>query len=84
MTFLSLKKWNGQFESESVIRQIRRTILGRIAGGECVVVLDDGAGGLTDAVRKQIEEGWPPTKVLFSSTHPVLGGPLPEGKNRRK
>jgi hypothetical protein len=74
MTYLSLRRWNGQFGSPKVISQIRRTIQGRIASGGCVVVLDDGAAGLTDDVRAAIQQGWPSDKTRFSTIHPLLGG----------
>jgi hypothetical protein len=82
MKYVSLKKWSGQFESPRVLARIRRTILGTMAGGECVCVLDDGVAGLTDAAREEIQRGWPPTKVKFSTTHPSATNP-PKKKERR-
>ena len=51
MQFLSLKKWSGQFSNRGVINRIRRAIEGRMASGECVVVMDDGAKGLTEEIQ---------------------------------
>ena len=52
----------------------------RVAGAspkrERVVVLDDGAQGLTPTIRTALAEGWPDGKVLFSRVHPDLGGKL--------
>jgi len=70
MTYLSLRRWSGQF-SPKVIAQIRRVIRGRIASGECLVVQDDGARGLTPSVRRELEVGWPSGKVRFSLPHPT-------------
>lgn len=83
MTYLSLKKWSGQFGSNKVIAQVRRAIRGRIAGGECLVVLDDSAKGITNDVRVKIQEGWPTGKVLFSHTHPLLAGQEKTSRRRR-
>jgi hypothetical protein len=84
MKYVSLKKWSGQFESPRVLARIRRTILGTMAGGECVVVIDDGAVGLTDAAREEIQRGWSPTKVKFSTTHPsAKTSPKKERRPRR-
>jgi hypothetical protein len=83
MIHLSLKQWSGKFESEAVLRKIRRTIAHHVARQECVVVLDDGAIGLSLEVRNILEEGWPEGKVLWSRTHPTLGGPRPRQKHRR-
>jgi hypothetical protein len=75
MTYLSLARWSGQFSNPKVIAQIRRAIRGRVAGGECLVVQDDSARGLTDEIRRSIQEGFSPSKVRFSRIHPDLGGP---------
>jgi hypothetical protein len=75
MTYLSLRQWAGQFSRPAVIAQIRRVIRGRVSGGECLVVQDDGARGLTDEARALIQEGFSPSKVRFSRIHPDLGGP---------
>lgn len=69
MTYLSLSHWSGQF-SPNVIRRIRRTIMGRLAGGETLIVLDGNAVGLTNEIKEAIREGWPPSKVQFSFSHP--------------
>jgi hypothetical protein len=74
VTYLSLRQWSSQFGSEKVVALIRRKIQGRIMSGGCVVVLDDGAQGLTVEIRAALAEGWPSGKVLFSRTHPELGG----------
>ena len=70
MTYLSLRQWSNQFGNPRVVARIRRTILGRLTDGACVCVLDDGAAGLTDAARAEIERGWPPSKLRFSVSHP--------------
>jgi hypothetical protein len=83
MIHLSLKQWSGKFESDAVLRKIRRTIAHHVARGECVVALDYGAIGLTVEVRKILEEGWPDGKVLWSRIHPTLGGPRARAERRR-
>jgi hypothetical protein len=84
MTYLSLKSWSGQFSNPKVIAQIRRVIRGRIAAGECLVVQDDGARGLTNEGRGLIQEGFSPSKVRFSRVHPDLGGPTERKPSRPK
>jgi len=69
MTYLALKRWSGQF-SPRVVARIRRTIAGRIANGECLVVVDEGAEGLTPSIQADITRGWSPTQVRFSHAHP--------------
>jgi len=81
MTYLSLSQWSSQF-TPNVIRRIRRTISGRLASGETVVVLDGNAAGITDAVRQAIQEGWPPSKVVFSNAHPTAAR-SPRERRRR-
>ncbi len=83
MTYLSLARWSGQFSNPKVIAQIRRVIRGRIAGGECLVVQDDGARGLAAESRQLIQEGFSPSKVRFSRIHPELGGPSDRPPARR-
>ena len=82
MIHLSLKEWSGKFEGRGVLAKIRRAIAYHLASGECVLVLDDGAAGLTAAVRTELERGWASGKVLFSRTHPELGGPVPKTSRR--
>ncbi len=79
MTYLALKKFS-QFDDPRVLAKIRRSILAAMSGGECVVVIEDGAVGLTDAARAEIKRDWPATKVQFSSPHPSAISP---GKRRR-
>jgi hypothetical protein len=74
MIYVSLRKWSGQFQVPGVVGKIRRTIAAGLAQSECVVVLDDGAKGLTLDIRHAIEQAWPPEKVRFSRTHPALAG----------
>jgi len=69
MTYLSLSEFSGQFTPE-VIRKIRRKIMGRLVESKTVIVLDGNAVGLTDEVRKAIQDGWPDTQVRFSNAHP--------------
>lgn len=83
MVHLSLKSWSGRFQADSVLRKIRRAIAYHVAQDECVVVLDDGAAGLTPEVRRKLAEGWPDGKVRWSNTHPELGGaPLKSATQR--
>jgi hypothetical protein len=84
MVFLSLKKWSGQFSNRGVINRIRRAIEGRLACGDCVVVIDDGAIGLTAEVRSEIQRDWAATKVRFSEVHPILGGPTAKCSRRKR
>jgi hypothetical protein len=84
MIHLSLKAWSGQFEVDAVMRKIRRIIAYHVAQDVCVVVLDDGAAGLTPEVRRKLAEGWPEGKVLWSNTHPELGGPGKKSAAGRK
>jgi hypothetical protein len=84
MTHLHLSRWNGQFSSPSVIATIRRKISGALAGGECVVVYDGDAKGLTEATRKEIRRDWPPNKVQFSNAHPTLAVPPTKKPKRRR
>jgi hypothetical protein len=81
MEQLNLRRWSGQFGAKNVVATIRRTIAGRIAGGECLVVYDDGAVGLTEEIREKIRWGWPADKVRFSTIHPTLGG-VPASKKK--
>jgi len=83
MTYLSLRQWSGQLDNPKVIARIRRTITGRLAGGQCVCVLDDGAEGLTSSVKEEISRGWPQTKVRFSHTHPSAK-PMTPARRRRQ
>jgi hypothetical protein len=69
MTYLSLSQWSSQF-TPTVIRRIRRTIEGRLAGGETLIVLDGNAQGLTPEIKAEIRDGWPASKVRFSNAHP--------------
>jgi hypothetical protein len=69
MTFFSLRQYSGHFRPK-VIARIRRQIAGRIAGGQCVVVVTDGAVGLTPEIEKEIRRGFPPSKVRFSNVRP--------------
>jgi hypothetical protein len=84
VTYLSLARWSNQFDSPKVIAQIRRVIRGRIAAGECLVVQDDGARGLTHEARQLIQEGFSPSKVRCSRIHPELGGPMKTKPTRRR
>ena len=84
MVFLSLKKWSGQFSNRGVINRIRRAIEGRSVCGECVVVIDDGAIGLTAEVRSEIQKGWADAKVRFSKVHPTLGGATAKASRRKR
>ncbi len=81
MTHLHLSRWNGQFASPGVIATIRRKISGAMAGGECVVIYDGDAKGLTDELRAEIQKDWPATKVRFSHVHPSFD-PATEKKPR--
>ena len=74
MVYLSLRKWSGQFNIPGVTGKIRRTIAAYIARDECIVVMDDGAWGLSPEARNVIHEGGPSAKVRFSRVHPELGG----------
>jgi hypothetical protein len=69
MTNLSLRRWSNQFDNPAIISRIRRTIQGRLAAGGCLCVLDDGAIGLNEAARAEIQRGWPASKVVFSNAH---------------
>jgi hypothetical protein len=84
MIYLSLRRWSGQFQAQSVVRKIRRVILNHVGRDECVLVLDDGACGLTEDVRTKLQHGWPEGKVLWSRTHPELGGPQKKVSQRRR
>jgi recombinational DNA repair ATPase RecF len=84
MTQVSLRQWSGAFGSDAVIAKIRRVIVYHLAFEECVLVLDDGAVGLDDEVRRKLMEGWPEGKVLWSNTHPTLGGRQSPSKRRRR
>jgi hypothetical protein len=84
MIYLSLRRWSGQFQAQSVIRKIRRVILNHVGQGECVLVLDDGVSGLTEDVKMELQHGWPDGKVLWSRTHPELGGPWKKASQRRR
>lgn len=82
MTYFSLAEFSGQFTPE-VIRRIRRKIMGRLSDGQTVIVLDGNAVGLTDDVRKAIQEGWPSNKVRFSAAHPSAT-PMSRKERRRR
>jgi hypothetical protein len=84
MIYLSLRRWSGQFQAPWVIRKIRRVILNHVGRDECVLVLDDGASGLTEDVKTKLQHGWPEGKVLWSHIHPVLGGPWKKAPHRRR
>ena len=85
VTHLHLSRWNDQFTNPAVIATIRRKISGALAGGECVVVIDGDAKGLTEAAREEIRRNWPPTKVQFSNAHPTLSVPsAKKSKPRRR
>lgn len=81
MTYLSLKKFS-HFHNPQVLAKIRRSIAAAMAGGECVVVIEDGAVGLTDAARTEIGRDWPPSKVQFSVAHPSASIGSVERKRR--
>ncbi len=84
MTYLSLKKWSGAFEVPGVVAKIRRIIQAHVDADVCVVVLDDGCRGLTEAIRQEIQEGWPAEKVRFSRVHPLASVVLTPRRNRSK
>jgi len=81
MTYFSLAEFSGQFTPE-VIRRVRRKIMGRLADGQTLIVLDGNAVGLTDQVRQAIQEGWPPNKVRFSAVHPSATPMSRKGRRR--
>jgi hypothetical protein len=84
MTHFSLRPYSGQFESKGVIERIRRKIEGRLAGGECVVVVVDGAKGLTPEIVERLRKGWPSSKVRFADAHPTLAGRVTKEPRRRR
>jgi len=83
MTYLSLKKFS-HFHNPKVIAKIRRSIAAAMVGGECVVVIEDGAVGLTDSARTEIGRDWPPSKVQFSVAHPSASIGSAEKKRRTR
>jgi hypothetical protein len=83
MTDLALKKFT-RFDDPRVIAKIRRSILAALAGGECVVVIEDGAVGLTDAARAEIQRDWPSTKFRFSRPHPSATSTAKKRRNERR
>lgn len=54
MIYLSLRKWSGRF-SPAAIAKIRRSIQIWVDQDVCVLAIDDGAAGLTDTVRAELE-----------------------------
>jgi hypothetical protein len=72
MIYLSLRKWSGRFHVPGVAGKIRRVIQAQLDLGECVLVLDDGAKGLSFESRRQIQENFPADKVRFSRIHPSI------------
>ncbi len=84
MVYLSLRRWSGQFEIPGVLGKIRRNIAASVNRGECVVVMDDGAKGLTPSFRQQLEADWPPAKVRFSRVHPTLAPTGPRPRRHRR
>jgi hypothetical protein len=79
--YLSLRQWSGQFGSPKVMGKIRRSIKAWVDLDMCVLVVEDGAVGITPEVRSDLERDWPAGKVVFSRTHPSAG---PWSKQRRK
>jgi len=65
MTQLHLHRWSNQFAAKNTIKTVRRTILGRIASGECLVVYDANVPGLDSAIQLRIRTDGRKTKCDF-------------------